>query len=276
MSFDRFEIEDVGQNPVKLALAIHKQLGRKEGPIPVADIAYGLDIKSIEMKALEGCEGVLIMPRNKSKGAIGIKDGASTRRQRFTIAHELGHFINCGHQPAKNMDDDSFGFHCTKQHMKAREFGGARRLSKSQRQEVEANRFAAELLMPKYMLAPFLRLAPNLEHVVKIAKALEVSREAAANRYVKTHDDPIAIIFSKNNVIRYIAKTDEFPKTFVWNRQPLPRAVKSASAGLSDIFKDDTDVWLNRPKTDFLEVQTLGQSHGYQMTLLILPADEDE
>lgn len=276
MSFDRFAIEDVGQNPAKLARAIHEQLGRREGSVPVADIAYGLDIQSIEIKDLERCEGVLIMPRNKSKGAIGIKAGARSARQRFTIAHELGHFINQGHLPARSIGDDSFGFHCSKQDMKASEFSGAKRLTESQKKEVEANRFAAELLMPKYKLTPYLRPTPNLEHVVRIAQDLEVSREAAANHYVKMHDDPIAIVFSKNNEIRYIAKRDEFPKTFVWNKQPLPHSVKSASAGLSDIVEDDTDVWLSHPKTEFLEVQTFGQSSYYQMTMLILPTEDDE
>jgi len=115
------------------------------------------------------------MPKNKSIGTIAIKDGARINRQRFTIAHELGHFINCGHQPARNMGDDSFGFHCTKRDMKAREWGRAKRITDSQRKEVEANRFAAELLMPKYKLAPYLRPAPNLKHVVRIAQDLDVS-----------------------------------------------------------------------------------------------------
>lgn len=157
-----------------------------------------------------------------------------------------------------------------------RNLGGVRRMTEHQRKEVEANRFVAELLMPKYRLAPYLRPAPNLNHVVKIAQDLEVSREAAAIRYVKTHDDPIAIVFSKNNVIRYIAKTAEFPKTFVWNKQPLPHTVRGAGLGLSDIVEDDTDIWLSQPRTEFLEVQTFGQASCYQMTMLILPTEDDE
>jgi hypothetical protein len=51
----------------------------------------------------------------------------------------------------------------------------------------------------------------------------------------------------------------------------LPHRVLNAGAGLSDIIKAETDVWLSLPKTEYLEVQTLGQSSGYQMTLLILP-----
>jgi len=221
---------------------------------------------------LSGCEGALLTVPNKSKGVIAFKHGASYTRQRFTVAHELGHFLNDGHRPVVDWD----GFQCTKDNMKVHEARRGKPLTKYQRQEQEANRFASELLMPAYKLLPYLRLSPSLEHVLDIAKALDVSKEAAANRYVKTHDHPIAIVFSKNNIIRYIVKTDDFPKTLVWNNFALPREVMNASAGLSDIEEHDTDVWLNNPTTPYLSLQTLGQTNGYQMTLLILPSSDDD
>lgn len=56
----------------------------------------------------------------------------------------------------------------------------------------------------------------------------------------------------------------------------MPHTVANAGKGLSDVVEAETDVWLNRPEMECLEVQTLGQSNGYQMTLLILPGTEDE
>lgn len=96
----------------------------------------------------------------------------------------------------------------------------------------------------------------NLARVLDIAKSLKVSREAVANRYVTTHDDTIVIVFSKNDKIRYIAKKDEFPWTLMWKRERLPHTLASASNGLSDITKEETDVWLVRPKTEYLNIQT--------------------
>ena len=262
----------MGQNPAKLAAAVHCQLGKIVGAVPVNDIAFGLDIKRIESKALSGCEGALLTVSNKSKGAIAFKHGASYARQRFTIAHELGHFLNDGHRPVKDLS----GFQCTKDDMSVRERKRGKPLSKYQRQELEANVFASELLMPVYKLQPYLSLSPSLQHVLDIARALDVSKEAAANRYVKTHDNPIAIVFSQNNVIRYISKDDDFPRTLVWNNYALPHEVMNASAGLSDIEDHDTDVWLKAPETPSLDLQTLGQTNGHQMTLLILPETDDD
>lgn len=272
MILDRFEIEAVGQNPTKLARAVHAQLGVINGAIPVNDIAFGLDIKSIETRALSGCEGALLTVSNKSKGAIVLKEGDRYERQRFTAAHELGHFLNDGHRPIKGLS----GFQCTKNDMRVREGKRGKPLTKYERQELEANVFTAELLMPAYKLQPYLSRSPSLEHVLDIAKALDVSKEAAANRYVRLHDHSIAIVFSHNNTIRYIAKTDPFPRTLVWNNYALPREVMNATAGLSDIKDHDTDVWLSAPKTPSLDLQTLGQTNGHQMTLLVLRDSDSE
>ena len=78
------------------------------------------------------------------------------------------------------------------------------------------------------------------------------------------------------NVIRYICKDDDFPRTLVWNNYALPHEVMNASAGLSDIEDHDTDVWLKAPETPSLDLQTLGQTNGHQMTLLILPETDDD
>ena len=265
----------MGRNPAKLALAIHKQLGERDGPVPVADIAYGLDIKSIATKDLKGCEGALITPTNKSNGAIAIKQGADFKRQRFTIAHELGHFINPGHVPYGSKDENGvFRLQCSKKDFHAHASQG--QFSNHVQKEIEANRFASELLMPRYKLTPHLRPSPDLRHVIKIANDLAVSREAAANRYVETHDDPIAIVFSQTDKIRYIAKGDDFPRILVWNKQKLPQIAQNANSGPSDVFEAETDVWLQSPTTESLEIQTLGQSKGFQMTLLIGPQTDDE
>ena len=266
----------MGQNPAKLAAAVHRQLGKIEGAIPVNDIAFALDIRKIRIEALIGCEGALITCTNKSRGEIVVKDTPSLQRQRFTIAHELGHFLNDGHRPIVDEKDGGGSFLCDKSDLRMQERKSGKSLSKYQRQELEANFFASELLMPAYKLRSYLRLSPSLEHVLDIAAALNVSKEAAANRYVKTHDHPIAIVFSKNNTIRYIAKPESFPRTFVWNGQSLPHEVGNAKAGLSNIEDHDTDVWLKAPETPSLDLQTLGQTNGHQMTLLILPETDDD
>ena len=50
--------------------------------------------------------------RQKSYGAILVNGASSPRRRRYTIGHELGHFLNEHHVPT--MED---GFQCTKEDM---------------------------------------------------------------------------------------------------------------------------------------------------------------
>lgn len=165
---------------------------------------------------------------------------------------------------------------CSAQDMRTKAPHGHAKLTPYQKQEMQANQFAAELLMPVYKLRPYLKRAPNLERVLEIASALEVSREAAANRYVEMHGDQIAIIFSRNQRVRYITKAKGFPHTVMWKGDPMPLDAQTTPHGCSDVDDGDPDVWLSAPKAQALTLQTLRQSSGYQMSLLALTSVEDD
>src|SRR3712207_1437078 len=92
-------VEEVGANPVRLAAAIHDQLGLSAGPVPVEAIAAALDIVEIRARETIGLEGALVTTEERGEGMILVRAGASRQRRRFTIAHELGHFLNPWHEP---------------------------------------------------------------------------------------------------------------------------------------------------------------------------------
>ncbi len=71
-------------------------------------------------------------------------------------------------------------------------------LTTNQRQELEANRFAIELLAPRKRLAPTLLQTPDLIHIAKLSDELHLSKEATARRYVELSGEPIAIVLSHN------------------------------------------------------------------------------
>jgi Zn-dependent peptidase ImmA (M78 family) len=71
---------------------------------------------------------------------IGVNALHPTVRQRFTIAHELGHYFL--HQRDRLIVDRSFQTMRRDEHSSQGVYG----------REIEANEFAAELLMPKSML----------------------------------------------------------------------------------------------------------------------------
>ncbi|TND10156.1 MAG: hypothetical protein FD123_404 [Bacteroidetes bacterium] len=110
-----------------------------ELPIPVDKIAtsYGLEVKPYDLG--EDVSGVLVI--SNGVGIIGYNPNESTLRQRFTIAHEFGHFVLHGNIGGLFIDK---GFRV--------EFRSQKSTTKEIRKEQEANAFAAALLMPEKIL----------------------------------------------------------------------------------------------------------------------------
>ena len=266
---DRMEIEDVGANPQHLAEAIHLQLGGRSGAVPVHAIARALDIDEIQEKALTSMEGGLVTTPERGYGSILVNRLSSPQRRRFTVGHELGHFLNPWHKPTTPT-----GFKCSRLDMRVAS-GAGRHL----RQEAEANAFAAELLMPRNRLVPFLRQAPDLGVVLSLAEVLDVSKAAAVRRYVDLHDVPLAVIFSHNGCCQYIDSGKGFPALARLRKgDPMPWLLAVGGEGgskLTEAEETDSKDWLRSPATASLTVQTLYQQHGYATTLLIAETDDD-
>lgn len=120
--------------------------------------------------------------RDASQVVIGVNETDPAARQRFTIAHEFGHFIL---HPEEGVHiDKTFRV----------QFRGPRTETGLDPKEVEANRFAAELLMPLDFLRADLRdtdIYPDLrdadaqgpdELIENLAKRYDVSRQAMTIR----------------------------------------------------------------------------------------------
>ena len=158
LHLDRMAIEDVGSNPERLAAAIHDQLGLGKGQVPVVAIAAALDIVEIRAAATRGLEGALVTTEERSEGIIMVRAGATPQRRRFTVGHELGHFLNPGHETTART-----GFACTPKDL-ATPWSVLAGADRHRAQEAEANRFAVELLAPRRLIQPmFLRGTPDLE-----------------------------------------------------------------------------------------------------------------
>jgi len=272
---DRIEIEDAGGNPAKLAQSVIKQIPDLGPRVPVREIAKAVDIYEIKEESLVGIEGGLITPDDKSEGAILVNADRSEERKRYTIGHELGHYLNPWHKPAAPK-----GFRCSLKDMAVEAFKAGDR---AVQMEVEANQFAAELLMPATLVEQFLlrHSGINIDHIRTMADRFLVSREAAARRYIGLHDEPAAVIFSKEGVIRYAKKHRHFPSIDVWSRDPLPAPSASARSSLpvgevSDWESVDGGIWLREPKGRKVYEQTLAQKSGFRLTIITLEEIEDE
>lgn len=265
LSLDRIEIEAVGSDPVRLATALLGQLPDFDGPVPIEMIARALDIVEIHAVPLEALEACLQCDAAKSYGQIIVNADRPRRRQRYSIGHELGHFLNERHRSVNGT-----GFVCTAEDMQT-----ALRKGVHQRQEMEANRFAIEVLTPRRRLAPLLRRAADLEHAMTIAETFENSREAAVRRYVELQGECLAVVFTRDGRVRYIEKSEAFPPTLPWIGDAIPGGEAGTPGTMTSMDKADAERWLRRADGISLYEQTVLQRDGYAITLLLAETNDD-
>ncbi len=273
LSLDRMEIEEAGPNPERLAAEIHRQLALKSGSVPVYEIAEALDIIDIRERPLSGLEGALVTTPDRNVGSIAVNSKSRPERRRFTLSHELGHFLNVWHRPS----DPNGRFSCSRDDLALSWSNRSTKISRHVDQEVQANRFAIELLAPPRLARPFLYGVPDLEKVRTMSETLAISRQAAARRYVEMHDEPTAIVFGAGGLVQYVERHSNFPFVSCRPHDRLP-SLPDAGDGdkISPHLEADARDWLARPTGASLIAQTLWQKSGYSITLLILEERENE
>jgi hypothetical protein len=278
MNFGRMDLADCA-TPEALLTEINKlQGGAFPIAVPIEDWAAALDIVAIKTLEADGFEGGLMMFADRSSGTILVNKGASWRRRRFTVAHELGHFLLPWHTPR-----DGQTFRCSKKDMAVfrTQPGGDRYVE----MEAQANRFAAGILMPAVPFRADLRARRHFEvsHIVELADRYDVSKEACSRRCAELHDDAIAVVVSKDGVFQRAYRGADFPRLAVSSGDPLPSASVARRATLapeqvSGWNELAADHWLDKARGTLCE-QALGQQGGFRLTLLTFDegdAEEEE
>lgn len=149
-------------------------------PVDVEKIATSLDIKVVRVKfSKDEISGAIKMKGKDGSPVIAVNENHCKERQRFTIAHEIGHFIL---HSIENFHVDS-----TQSPVYFRDANAVSTTTNIK--EVQANQFAAELLMPREMVISDLqgdyKLKNNNEdvHVIAgLAKKYNVSQQAMIKR----------------------------------------------------------------------------------------------
>lgn len=134
----------------------------KSPPVQLGAAATSLGIKVYSGSMAPGISGKLYKSKEDggpSGWAIIVNEADSNARQRFTIAHELGHFLLHRDEIGSALTDDAFY-----------------RSQLSDPQEWEANRFAADLLMPWPLIAQLTR--EGFTDLGDLARKLKVSEQA--------------------------------------------------------------------------------------------------
>lgn len=199
--------------------------------------------------------------------------------KKFSVGHEIGHYRLPGHIEAV-LDENG-------QHVSAAGF------CSSSRYELEADHFAAALLMPTRLIGPILKKAGDgLKAVEAIASECETSLEAAAIRYTHLCPDPLGVVRSQGATIDYAFMSNSL-KDFEgldWIRKGSPLPTNCATR---DFNGDDANIrrgaradgystlqdWFGGPYRQkiFEEVAGLG-SYGKTLSVLtgMQPPDERE
>ncbi|MGR3743028.1 MAG: ImmA/IrrE family metallo-endopeptidase [Pseudooceanicola nanhaiensis] len=271
MNLDRINLADI-HAPRRLGQALHAMLGPIDGAVPIVDIAQELDIAEVRLDVFDGFEGMLLTDRRRSDGSILANTSRGERRARFTVAHELGHFLMERHKLS-----DTDGFRCMPADMRETRAG-----RQHFRQELEANLFAIEALAPVAMVKPYLAGSPDLRVAQQMRDRLDISLEACIRRILDLSPEPLAAVWSKNGRVRYPVRTKAFPFVTCAKGQPLPqtspafRAVNKGTTGFTDMIETHGLAWTGESDLQLRE-QTRVARNGHAVTLLWanIP-DEDE
>lgn len=145
-------------------------------PVPIDRVAQGLNLRTESTALGDDISGLLVV--EKRHGAIGYNATHARVRQRFTIAHEIGHYVmHVGTSTQSRLFIDRYVA-----------FRDDESSEGSDMEEVEANAFGAALLMPARLVRDEIK-KHNLDlddedDLGALAKRFNVSTSAMSYRLV--------------------------------------------------------------------------------------------
>lgn len=193
-------------------------------------IAFSLNA-AVKRVALTECEGSII--GTAEKAIISINSNAHPRRQRFSLGHELGHWVNDR--------GPKMPFRCDTNAMRQRD---NRPGDFAQHREVRANAFAADLIMPVFIWKKYGEaLDVTWDSIRHLANMFDVSLTSAAIRLVEKSIYPSMIIcWDKNGKRLWFSRNSIVPER-IWPIERVRHPSKDLIA--SSALQVDADKWID-------------------------------
>jgi len=165
--------------------------------LPMDLLASGLDATLIE-KPMTSCDGRITFGVNRA--LIRINSLIEfPERKRFIAAHEIGHLRM--HRGMDLPPDTKLTLNI---------ISGMEKQLKTGKQELEANQFAAELLMPAPLFKNIAFRKPFSPELLKeLAQRFRTSLTATAFRYAEMNLHPICIVMTAGGLVKYFRKSEE-------------------------------------------------------------------
>lgn len=250
-----------------------RECGFDRFPIDPFEIAHAEDIQLWPKKPDQvGVSGGILF-HGDDVGIFYSTDIKSEGFQRFTIAHELGHFFLPGHPEVIHEMGGA--------HMSRAGFAGP-----AVSIEVEADHFASGLLLPTSLVRRHLSDEPiGLEGIESLASVSCCSLTASAIRTAECAPYPMAIVVSEGGQVRYCFMSDSFKAlgrlTYLANGTELPdtltRAFNSSPDNVRGAKRDcqSTDLfrWFEGDRRIELDEEVIGLG-SYGLTLTVLSSED--
>lgn len=149
---------------------ILKKLNVEKAPVPVEKVAELFAIKIIPYDFPESFSGLI--KEVNGQMVIGVNKKHHPNRQRFTISHEMAHYL-LGHSVDHSIGLTNDVFVNNQSVLEVNK-------------EREANVFAGELLMPTVILTTDVKKLKGKTKIPDLAKMYEVSEQAMSIRLLET------------------------------------------------------------------------------------------
>lgn len=228
------------------------------GDIDVEAIAFDSGIEVI-YESLHGCEATLV--GFGSKAIATVSPSSSRGRERFSVAHEIGHWhLHRGKSFRCRVDDIVQNY------------------SADIRLEKEADDFASHLLMPTAIFQPAIKATnrPGLNDLAEIANTFEVSLQAVSIRLATLDTLPVIVACYTKAGLKWTLRASHVPKRW-WLRKQLDDDsfaydVLHAGKSCDRLGKQPAETWFENDDADQYEVleQSMPSMDGQVLVLLYL------
>lgn len=189
----------------------------------------------VKYRPLDGCAARLVASGNRAVITVSIDDNAG--RQRFSLGHELAHWI---------CDANKASFKCA-----TSDIGPQNAEAKTV--EANANSYASQLVLPDYLVVPWLgSKAVNLDLAAAMATDFRASLTASAIKLARRSKAPAVVACHDQTRLRWHQKNLAFPHDFfvrgeLHHETPAFEMAFGKSGGMSRPRKEAADRWLNGP-----------------------------
>ncbi|MDP2431825.1 MAG: ImmA/IrrE family metallo-endopeptidase [Pseudomonadota bacterium] len=210
-------------------------------------------------------------PDNPKEWWLSYKETALPGRQRFTKAHELGHYV----MHSQRQDE----FRCGPNVIIEKDTG-------EENIEAQANQFASYLLMPANHVRPRIEKAPiTLDLISELAGIYGVSFEAMCIRVVEITGERAVLVYWDNGMMRRWSRSEPAKLQRLWIDEPADEPLEpypgtlAADASISQCPEGavvPANLWFrNAPEGEMLrEMKHTSDLYERVLSLLIVPKFE--